>query len=276
MPIRTKRREIASDPAGTAGMAVFFTALRRGFADGLAKDELLKFFDALRECKFSDADRKAAARPHPDACELASWLSALGPPLKKADEAGLFGDPWVAAGLGRNEVRNAKVLKWFLDPRAAHGCGETLLVDLLDHVRSRLPYFPKCPSRVCSVTAENWPDGDISSRVDIQIDDPAFFLLVEVKIDAAEQPSQMERYCEDAAARTCGMRPWAAVFLTPSGRPSETAGGYGDHVIELQWSSVAAALRLASRKSTHDASTQTTAAIPRFLASTFARHIAQF
>jgi PD-(D/E)XK nuclease superfamily len=94
------------------------------------------------------------------------------------------------------------VLRWFLDTNGDHGCGDALLTYVLGRVGSKLDdRFPAKPSTRCTVVVEECPDGDRASRVNVQADDPGFFLVIEVKIDAPEQPRQLERYCDIASAR---------------------------------------------------------------------------
>jgi PD-(D/E)XK nuclease superfamily len=139
------------------------------------------------------------------------------------------------------------------------------LADLLGRIGRSLPGgFPNRPSANCLLSVEECPDGDRASRVDIQADDPAFYLVIEIKIDASEQPGQVARYCDLAAARAANVRPWAVVFLTIDGRPPATAGDWADRVVAVSWTQVAASLRQTARRA---------APVPHFLAASFATHI---
>jgi hypothetical protein len=242
----------------------------RPFDAELIAAELPALLDGLRCCSFT-AKEPASPKKLVDAAyvsNLADWLAKLKAPIEAVEVAGIMGNPWSAAGLDRDEVRNASVLAWFLNPQERHGFRDALLVEILEHVgQSRADGFPSRPTRQCRVSPEECPDGDQASRVDIQIDDQGFFLVVEVKIGAPEQPDQLRRYCEAAAARTLGMRPWSVVFLTPDGRPPLTAGDQADRVLPLSWTSVAAAFRRVAHRA---------APVPRFLANAFAAHISNF
>jgi hypothetical protein len=69
----------------------------------------------------------------------------------------------------RDELRNAAVLAWYLDPRGSHGFGAAELHDFLAEVARRTPGWPNlCGdlSRVTVVT-EEWPRGSETDRVDI-------------------------------------------------------------------------------------------------------------
>lgn len=234
-------------------------------------EDLPAFLDALRSLTFGGAaPRRAAGLAAPAAGKLSAFLAVLKRPLKNAVESGLLGNPWTAASLRRDEVRNAAVLAWLLDPRGGHGYRDAVLRSVLERVALGVEGFPCCPSAACSVSVEECPDGTLDSRVDIQIDDPdRFFLFIEVKIDALEQPRQVERYCRIAEARTRDGRHWAVVFLTLAGRPPETAGPFEAKVVPLPWGSIAAALRRIAAEAGRTGSP----AVPRFLARSFADHI---
>jgi hypothetical protein len=177
--------------------------------------ELLAFLEGLRRHPVSEraspASTAVALEQNPRV--LQAWFERARAPLQDIESANVFGNPWTAAKLGRDETRNSRVLRWFLDPRGGHGLGPILLQFLLRRAREVVSTaFPDKLSRSCQVLLESYPDRDGASRVDIQIDDPSFFLIVEVKIDAAEQPDQIERYCTIAEARNATS--WAVVFLT--------------------------------------------------------------
>ncbi len=248
-------------------LTALISGLRGGFADdaGPISAQLPRLLNNLRGLLLEDSSRAAAATRLLTPSVIAGFLDSAREPFGSLHDSGLLSDPWSAAALRRDEVRNASVLRWFLDPRGDHGCGGAILKNLLRRVATKLAdSFPERPSPGCSVSVEQSPDGDRASRVDIQVDDTAFFLVIEVKIDAHEQDRQLERYCAIAAARTGGARPWAVVYLTVGGRPATTAGDLIDRVVAVSWSQVAASLRDAARF---------LAPIPRFLATSFANHV---
>jgi hypothetical protein len=205
-------------------------------------DRLQIMMDALREFTF-DAGTPQASFPRPDPNALVSMLGELRASMSAIEE---IGNPWVVAGLRRDELRNSAVLAWFLDPSGGHGLGDSALRAVLQKVAQCVPLMPNSASQACLVTVEDSPDGLRASRVDVAIDDPGrFFLGIEVKIDAPEQPGQVERYCSVAEARACDGRPWAVAFLTPTGRMPTTAGR-ARNVITISWAEIAAALRTAA------------------------------
>ncbi|MBB5720193.1 hypothetical protein FHR23_003156 [Stakelama sediminis] len=232
-------------------------------------DDLPNLFHALRGSSLIGAMHTAPTQVQtPAVGAMIDFLDSMRSPLQGVDASGSLSDPWAASGLRRDEVRNASVLRWFLDPHAGHGCADPLLTDLLEQANKIAPSdFPSRPSSACNVSVEECPDGDRASRVDIQVNDPKFFLVIEVKLDAQEQPGQIARYCEIAAGRATVMRPWAVIFLTLSGRTPSTAGNWADRVISISWKQLARSLRKAARDM---------APVPRFLASSFATHISNF
>jgi len=232
-------------------------------------DDLPNLFDALRSVGLIDAEHTAPTPVQiPAVSAMIDFLDSMRGPLQGVDASGLLSDPWAASGLRRDEVRNASALRWFLDPRAGHGCADVLLADLLEQANKIAPGdFPSRPSPACTVSVEECPDGDSASRVDIQVNDPRFFFVIEVKLDAQEQSGQLARYCEIAAGRATAMRPWAVIFLTLSGRTPLTAGNWANRVISISWKQIARSLRKAARDM---------APVPRFLASSFATHISNF
>ena len=255
----------APDPIA---LTTLMSDLQRCFGQnsGRIATDLPPFLNALREnTSLNPAGIREARQCVPVAESLADLMVAVSKPLDAVAASAFLCDPWAAAALRRDEVRNASVLRWFLDPRGGHGCGDALLVNLLSRVNERLSGgFPERPSASCSVSVEECPDGDLASRVDIQADDPAFFLIIEVKIDATEQQSQVARYCDVAIARAAGVRPWAIVFLTIDGRDPTSAAHHAHSVVSLSWAHLAASLREAGRCAP---------AIPKFLAVSFATHI---
>lgn len=249
-------------------LAEMISNLRDSFSrpSGRLADDLPNLFDALRGIALIGTVHTASIPAQtPSIGAISDFLDSMRGPLQGVDASGLLSDPWAASGLRRDEVRNASVLGWFLDPRAGHGCAGSLIADLLEQANRTAPgNFPSGPSTGCTVSVEECPDGDRASRVDIQVNDPRFYLVIEVKLDAQEQPNQLARYCEIAAGRATAMRPWAVIFLTLSGRTPSTAGDWADRVISVSWKQIARSLREAARDM---------APVPRFLATSFATHI---
>lgn len=182
----------------------------------------------------------------PSTTALARFWEQLEQPLQSLHYATIGFNPWEAAGIGHNEVRNSALLAWLLDPRESHGFGRAPLHALLQLINAKRADFPLGYQRYCRIEVEKNPSGDSRNRVDIEIDTDAFFLLIEVKIRAGEQEEQMQRYCEEAAARA-GARKWAVVFLTVHGGASLTAGpdALPEQVPAISWRRLSNALRAA-------------------------------
>ena len=194
------------------------------------------FFVAYQACRTPSV----APNPMPKGCKidcetLSLWFKSMEYPLEESKRGAFQCDPWEVAGLGRDEVRISAVLAWLINPKGSHGLGGAALQPLLKKIAEHFPgCFPESAGRFCNVRAETNPDGVISNRVDIEIDSENFYLVVEVKIDAQEGKKQLERYGELAELQAAG-RPWAMVFLTPSGLPSRTAAQYSAKVLPISW-----------------------------------------
>lgn len=71
--------------------------------------------------------------------------------------------------------------------------------------------FQKISFTTAKFRSKRPPCGNNINRVDIEINADNFYLLIEVKIDAREQDSQISRYCFDAKNRAIS-RPWGVIF----------------------------------------------------------------
>lgn len=188
-------------------------------------------------------------------------------PNQIIDRANIFRDPvakwkpldnvWNIAGLQADETRNARVLAWYLDPEAGHGLGNSVLEQFLT-------YLGLSSAGHCRVMVEKYPNGQDASRVDIMLDDPAFVVIVEVKIRAREQPNQISRYSELAAQRAGPTRKWKVVYLTRTGKSAKTAPDNVEEIITMPWGMIARFLRQ---------STTDTGEVSMYLANRFAEQI---
>lgn len=184
--------------------------------------------------------------------------------INKERQSGSAVNVWRAAGLNRDELRNSRVLAWFLDAHGDHGQGSAILRRLLDRiteVAGSQTYWGSAIlrsllDRIGLLTNEHdlgryWTSlekrflGDTDSRVDIEIEGDRFLLFIEVKIDAGETGNQLDRYIDIAANKAKG-RPWAVAFLTPTGcRPKEFNTPPSDHppVVPISWRDVSEEFR---------------------------------
>ncbi|ELY6274646.1 PD-(D/E)XK nuclease family protein [Cronobacter muytjensii] len=197
-------------------------------------ETLSQFFDAFARVRTVEPSPRARKEAAPyDSAALISFMDSLAQAFDTHKASAPLFDPWAVAGLSRKEVANTQVLAWLLDPKGSHGFGALALQALLAHI---LPV----EFHTCRVKAEALPDGNSSERVDIVIDADTFYLLIEAKIDAGEQPDQLARYAA-AAARRAGKRASAILFLTPDGRPPRTCSS-GDNTRCISWKTLARVL----------------------------------
>lgn len=189
-------------------------------------------------------------------------MLGIGEALTIAREKGAFLNVWDVAGLGRNEVRNAAVLAWFLDPKETHGLGtgflEPFLQRALGSARDRLP--PERELVRASVRKEFRPQGSETDRVDIAIEGIDYLVFIETKIDAREGHFQLERYA--AAARSIGKR-GGLLYLSPKMPRDLPAQAH-----RTSWADVAYCLRRAA--------TRTYSPLVRTLILQFADHVSAF
>ena len=249
----------------------FFGQLRQPFLAEMLPSFFEKLGLALEEDKANAepvVERKSALI---DTDKLEGFLKSLEQPLQIAKQSGWLCDPWQVAGLKRDEVRNSRVLSWLLNPRDSHGFGDRLLVALLAEIK--LPSFPLTVSKNCRVKEEQCPDGDQSNRVDIEVDDEKFYIIIEVKINASESDGQLAKYVGQAEKKARG-RYWTVIFLTISGRPPKSAGDYINKVIPISWRRLADVL--ANALKSEDKKTEAHAMVTALLAKSFFRHIRQF
>lgn len=176
-------------------------------------------FSSHRHKEAQTTTAPPAAAKAIDAQKLAEFFTALEKPLEASRHSALAFNPLTVIRLGRNEGRVVSILCWLLDPRGSHGYGPTLQQGLLAHIHQQIPAFPTISEKGCRVRAETNLNGDRGDRVDIEITSGNFHLIIEAKIDAIEQPKQVERYSEQAKKRAMQQGlPWAIIYLTPAGQ----------------------------------------------------------
>jgi PD-(D/E)XK nuclease superfamily len=165
---------------------------------------------------------------------------------------GSYTDIWQIVAIGRDEVRNSRVLHWMLNPSGSHGQQGDLLQSLLARIAIRAGNDSVlAPGHLLDAYVaylESDFDNDGKSRVDIVIDGTDALLFIEVKIDASEGKDQLARYVRIAESRARG-RPWAVVYLTVSGHQlnaevslAQISQELREHVIEITWRDVGRAI----------------------------------
>jgi hypothetical protein len=259
---------ITSPSAAVAGLQRFITsyAALRPVSPIVAPDSgLANFLDKARPIlrEALAAMPVIAATPMVSPQRLGAALASLQRPLRQAWEDGEFLQVWSIAGLKRNELRNAAVLAWLIDPHGSHGHGPAILRGLLLAAAqvSLWPLQGVDLSRV-RVHTEERPLGSDRDRVDIAVDGPDFILFVEVKIDADEGRHQLFRYAEAAAEKARAWRKAHALVIYLSPRtPIDPPSG----VAFLTWRDVARVLSKIPARGINGS-----------LVNQFARHIRSF
>ena len=174
-----------------------------------------------------------------DPNRLASFFSAIREPLARKREAGGMLNPWSAARLGHNEVRNAAVLSTLWSPQICGDAGIRFLEAFCRQLHDPGGLLPTAAElrEGYFVRREHCPLLDASERVDITIEGSSFVLGIEVKIRAGEGEAQLARYSSSVRrwGRQRGKRSMV-VFLAPYSRGE-------DDVIEARWQHVVRAIR---------------------------------
>lgn len=150
---------------------------------------------------------------------------------------------WKVAGLARDEIRNTKVLAWALDCRESHGFGGAIFESLLNTCNwgnNRRP-SESLTEAPYEVYTEHCAFSDRANRLDIAMQFPNLFVVIEVKIDAVEGHEQLRRYGDVARkkARARGCSDALVIFLTPN--PIDVPEG----ILNLTWRQVARSIRSA-------------------------------
>jgi hypothetical protein len=254
--------------ATTEGLLVFLrrSAELRRRREAPGTPGLLRFFERaavlLRTPHHTNPTEPV--RPPLDVARFQGVLSVLGDSIRRAPPSIAPMNVWFIAGLRRNELRNAAVLAWFLDPRGSHGFGAAALRAFLVEVTKRTPGWPNlgCDLSRVTVVTEEWPLGSETDRVDIAINGPDFALFVEVKIDAFEGPDQLRRYADliERKALAFDRKHGRLIYLSPR-IPQNPPPGLGS----ITWRGVAEALSTLPRKGMSGA-----------LAAQFAHHVRAF
>ena len=185
-------------------------------ANNVLSSDLVTFFTQWRNLPELEIEQAEPTSIQFDAQRFSEFIAAYHEakkPMDAAKQLGFAANVWQAAGLGSDEVRNSKVLKWLLDWRGDHGQGDKILRQFLQLLPEN---FKQLSLENYLTTAECCPLGDQESRVDIEIDADNFLLFIEIKINAIEGINQLQRYQQIAKAKAKN-RPWLVVYLTKAG-----------------------------------------------------------
>lgn len=145
--------------------------------------QLATFFKMWKEGVFLEPSEEKKELVIPDREKLQYFFNEYKEarvPMEEEKALGMKVNVWKTANLGRYEVRNSKVLRWFLDMHEDHGQGSFFLKALYDSLGWDKSSFP-FPS-VYRATEECCPLGDESERVDIEIESDEVLLFIEVKL----------------------------------------------------------------------------------------------
>lgn len=147
---------------------------------------------------------------------------------------------WESIGLGTYELKHCQFLSWLFDPRGEHGQQDLFLRCFLEEIECLSIYNG---NQMFSVTREDHV-GEFG-RLDISIGNSQFWLIIEVKINAAEQIDQIPRYAEYLKKRSewrnIPISNCKIVYLTPDRRPSSDRTS---EIICIDWNTVSHALEL--------------------------------
>lgn len=218
---------------------------RAGAAGGIGA-----FLDAIARAGYnspgvqSDSKDELAASD----ADIARLFDQLRPLVDAERVNGNLIDVWHLAGVGRDELRNARLLAWLLDERETHAHGDTIVRAWLCALNQRSPrpwLDPTCWIGSIDVSVECCPLGDTESRIDIVMECARAIAFVEVKVGAPEGDRQLERYRKLAAAqaRARGHSTAGVIYLTPL----RTSVGGADDLVTSSWHEFAELLRRRER-----------------------------
>lgn len=125
-------------------------------------------------------------------------------------------------GLNRWELAHSAALAWLCNPHASHGLGSAFLEGLVAQTGEAVDVSGPVVCRTEVARAD--------SRADVVVEGPGWVLVIEVKVDAGEQPRQAQRIYEDWN-KDRGAR---FIFLTRHDLPPATA----DPASQDHWAAV--------------------------------------
>lgn len=135
-------------------------------------------------------------QPPPGQAALANLAKAAQAIRARGDTL----NPWTAAGLRQDEVRNAAVLAALLSPHQTGDLALLFLGAFLKRIGLDQPDLSVL-QRGYRVRTEDCPLGQASERVDLTIEGSGFMLGIEVKINAGEGLNQFDRYIATITSR---------------------------------------------------------------------------
>lgn len=199
-------------------------------------------------------DVPAEPAPPIDCDAFSAFAQAFAAHYPMYCRSGLLTNVWQLARVGRDELRNSQILAWILDCHGDHGHQSRILEKLVEYANSvaartgsstdLIPIANVARGRYVTRTeAAYYHPGETDSRVDIEIEGPGFYLVIEVKVDAAETGNQLRRYVDIAKRKRAMGRMSLVLFLTPSGRPPADESLRPD-IVPISWQQFTTILRI--------------------------------
>lgn len=118
-------------------------------------------------------------------------------------------------GRHRDELTHSRMIAWLLDPCAPHGFGTSILEELLATLHGHSPVAPGL-ARVRTRCEVQLVDG----RLDVVVEGPGLYLVIENKVDADESDEQCTYYSQHLRLDSL------CILLSPDGRESRTASTF--------------------------------------------------
>lgn len=206
--------------------------------DSALVDRLLVFLS--RSDGLLNVPRRTAALSEPiDVTRLSRIVEALVPALADRRARGTYPNPWTAAGLKRDELRNTSALAFLWNANLSGRPATEFLAAFLHRIS---PVSDPLPIRELldggyQVRVEDSPLGLGSERIDLTIESGSVIFGIEVKIGAPVRDQQLERYCDTIRHRAESMKlQHRVILLAPF--PTVVPG-----VVSASWDDVVAASR---------------------------------
>ena len=174
-----------------------------------------------------------------DTARLGRLVAALSPSLAAMQARGTYPNPWTAAGIKRDEVRNTSALAFLWDARRSGPSATEFLAEFLSRISpgtNRLPIRELLDGGY-HVRVEDSPLGLASERIDLTIESARVLLGIEVKIRAGLGREQLQRYADTVRRRAAPTRRMhRVILLAPFASPVA-------EVVSASWGDVVAAAR---------------------------------
>jgi hypothetical protein len=196
---------------------------------------LAHYFEQARPPFCRGAEEEA---PHLqiDRDRFVRFVKQLRAPLNNA-EARACTNPWVAAGLGHDELRVCAVLAALWDRRRYGDEARAFLTRIFDRAGTGFPDDAELANGY-RVQTEHCLNGTVADRVDITVETSSSIVGIEVKIFAGEGENQLPRYVAAIGSRARLMRraDHHVIFLPPYSPKGES-----DKISKVTWRTVAEA-----------------------------------